>query len=269
MKLSKLALLVLSSSLIFGCDLDNTEETTTSSDTVSSVSTSGNSVLLDDDSASTYDTDGTTVLVSGDTPELRLNLGDAYATGTVSVDVMYASDEDQTAYLTLYGSSASSSYLIADVKMDESYKNTDGYVGIQLRNDATYGAATLAEFAAATWTNVQVAWDNSVSVDNDFDDTYGGEYYVTVGSTQYGPFDMNVSDDVEYIVLKIGSNDGETTSATPLYIDNLTITSGSTTVHSDDFDDYTVGTDLTGTDSYNSSGYNAIVSDAQDATTTD
>ena len=198
-------------------------------------------LLVDDDAA---DNDA----------ELRVDLGGAYDTGTVSANVMYASDEDQTAYITLYGESASSSYLIADVLMDESYK-IDSDVGARLRGDAIYNDATLDEFSADTWTNISVDWDSVNS-----------EYSVTIGDETYGPFVMQVTDEVEYIAFKIGSKSNITTSSTPLYLDDIIVTDGTSEIFSDDFESYTVGDDLTGTGSYSSSGYGATVSDAENST---
>lgn len=275
MKNYKTAALLMSSLLFFGCDesADSTssveEEELLEEESEPEAST-GNSVLLVDDSETIEATD-TTEEITGDTPELRLELDSAYSTGKASANLMYASDETKTAYFTLYGQNAQSSYLIADVMMDEGNTSNDGYVGIFLRNDETYGKdlTMLDEYAVATWTNVSIEWDNTVSVDHDGDGTSGGEYYVTIGDAEYGPFDMNVSEDVQYVTLKVGDNSSLTASDTPLYIDDFIVysdTDGTTEIHSDNFDNETVGADLTGTGSYSSNGYNAVVSDAQNAT---
>jgi len=258
MKISKLAVIPLSTLLICGCDIlshsstsDDTEvetgtevETSTEDDT-----SSGQSVLLVDDDAADNDA------------ELRVSLGDAYSQGKVSVNVMYASDEVETAYISLYGESASSSYLAADIKLDESYASTDGSVGVQLRDDVTYGDSTLAEFDSDTWTNISVEWDSAAGTQ--------GQYTVLIAGVDYGTFDMPITDDIEYIAIKIGSKSNVTYSDTPLYIDDLMIysdTDGTTEIVADDFDSYTVGVDLTGTGNYSSSGYNAVVSDTENAT---
>lgn len=209
------------------------------------VETSGNSVLLDDN-------DGV------DTGELRLDLDSSYAEGQVSVNLMYAADETETAYLGLYGSSTSSSDAIAELKIDSGYQLTSGNVGIRLRDADSSDDVSITEFAAATWANVVVTWDANAST-----------YTVTVDGSEIGTYTMYNSGNVEKVIFKLASSSKVAESDTPVYIDDLMVysdTSGTTSIHSDDFDDYTVGISLSGVGDYHSNTFEATVSDAQDAT---
>lgn len=258
MKLSKLSLLLLSSALIVGCNSDSSDDD--SGDSGDAGDVGGTSYT---NSALISDTD------DEDTGELRLELDTSLAAGMLSVNVMYASDEDQTALVTIMGeTSASTSYRMAEFKLDESYAaGGDGYVGIRLRDDATYDSSTMADIAAATWANLTLAWD-----------TVSGTYDITVDGYSYGPFTLNeISgggyENVGYVTVKIADNSKVTTSTTPLYIDDLTVysdTTGTTEVFSDNFEDYdsayVLGTGTDEDDEYSSSSFDAVVSDAQNAT---
>ena len=74
-------------------------------------------VIADPEGQSVAITDVTT----DNSGKIRLTLDSALPTGKVSVNVKYSADEIETAYLTLFGASTSSSNAIADLKMDTGY----------------------------------------------------------------------------------------------------------------------------------------------------
>jgi hypothetical protein len=277
------SILIASSVLVFGCMPESATpaSTTGSTSTSGGTTTTGGTTTGGGSSTVTAPVRGQTVLISDssgdgtsqpddDSGEVRYQLDTAIAAGNISIDVNYASDETETAYISVYGSSASSNYLMADIKLDSGYElSGDGYVGVRLRDDATYDGTTLAEFEADTWTTIGVEWD-----------TVGGTYNVSIDGAAQSGFTLNQIDNddvddlhnngwesVEYIVVKISSDAGTTVSTTPIYIDNLAIYSdavGATAVFEDDFEDYTVGEQVDEvTDSpYHSNTFSAVVSDA-------
>ena len=77
------------------------------------------------------------------------------------------------------------------------------------------------------------------------------------------------SEDASYFSVRISSNGGTASSTTPLYIDDINLTSAETEILSDDFEGYETNYALgTGdeNDPYHSNSYSATVSDAQNAT---
>jgi hypothetical protein len=254
-------LLLATTVLAFGCMPETTPPETITEIPVEETPTDtapvhGNTVLLKDEKG-LPDFDGD----NDDTGELRLDKFEpGLAQGKLTLDVRYASDEDQTALITIMGETkASTDNRMAEFKIDEGYSSAgEGYAGVRLRNDATYEGTTLANIPLDTWVTLELAWNTT-------DTTYN----VTIGGTDHGAFTLNTIkaggyEPVGYIAIKISDDDDVTTSATPLYIDNITVhsdTTGTTVVFEDDFEDFTVGADLKDETGYSSSSYNAIVSD--------
>lgn len=207
-------------------------------------------------SAAITDTDGGE---GGDTGELRLLLDEAQSTGQVSVSIKYPANETETAYLTLFGSSTSTSDAIADLKMDSGYATTDGGVGIRLRDDDSADDVTITDYTAGEWTNISVSWSAADE-----------EFTIAINGSEIGTYSMYNTGSVEKIALKLSSSSG--TSDYTLYIDDLTVYSdsdASTEIFSDNYDDIAAGTSLVGYGDYSSSSFSVVVSDADDATDLD
>ncbi|MDA7746805.1 polysaccharide lyase family 7 protein [Psychromonas sp.] len=185
--------------------------------------------------------------------KIRINLDSALPTGKVSVNVRYSEREVETAYLTLFGASTSSSNAIADLKMDTGYAAEAGNVGIKLRSTDDW----IADYPASQWSNISISWDNVVT----------STFTVSINGTEIGTYDMNFIDDVESIELKLGSNSN--VSSHVLYVDDINVYSdidGTEAVYAQDFENILVGTDLSGYDANLSSSTNsAFVSDLANA----
>ena len=185
--------------------------------------------------------------------KIRIKLDNALPTGKVSVNVRYSEREVETAYLTLFGASTSSSNAVADLKMDSGYSAVDGNVGIKLRSTDDW----IADYPASEWSNISVSWDNVVT----------STFTVSINGSEIGTYDMNFIDNVETIELKLGANSN--VSAHALYVDDLNVYSdiaGTDAVFAEDFENIVVGTDLSSYDAnYSSSTNSAVVSDLANA----
>ena len=263
MKLTTTAVLLLSSLLVLGCNdsSDDDDDATTDDTTTETDGGDGDSTTTYSQSALMSDS------IDTDTGELSFPLGSTYSTGTLSLNLRMSTDETETAYIGIYGEDVNDDYKMVDIKLDESYADgADDFVGVRLRGDVDYDSDTLTDIAADTWVNFSITWDST---------TTPGTYSVSIDGTDYGTFNMYVDSDnsageyysIEYIGLRISSNGNTTVSDYPLYIDDITVTSESTELFSDDFEsydvDYVLGQD---TDDYYTKTYGAVISDDQNAT---
>ncbi|TCS36122.1 hypothetical protein [Reinekea marinisedimentorum] len=276
MKLTKTTILLLSSLLVFGCndssDDDTETETTDTTETTETTETtySQSALIADNDSS--------------DTGELRYKMDSALSAATLSLSLMYASDEDETAKITLFGSSAANDHRLAEILIDsDDAPSGEGYVGISLKGNQTVSGTNeddiyLTEVAADTWVDISLTWDISTLT-----------YYVTIDGTQYASQTTHIldidddnifgevtsevyetSEDASYFSVRISTDSGTASSTTPLYIDDINLTSAETEILSDDFEgyetNYALGTGDDENDPYHSNSYSATVSDAQNAT---
>lgn len=196
-------------------------------------------------SASITDTD------SGDTGELRYKFDDGLTQGKFTVSVLYAEDESETVYISLFDSANSTNSLIADLQMDEGV--------FSLRGDSL----SAPNFTPGDWVDVELTWNTS-------SDSQAGTYTVTIEGTSYGSFtSQNVTPGVEVtaVTVKISSEAG--TSDEVLYVDNYTVYENEagtgTPLIEDNFDERIIGEELDGedgdNDDYNSSSFSAYVAD--------
>lgn len=185
--------------------------------------------------------------------KLRLELDNALSNGKLSVNVKYPATETEIAYLTLFGSSTSAESAMAELQMDSGFSNTNGNVGIKLRSTDAW----VADYTAGEWTNISVAWDNTVT----------NQFTVAINGAEIGTYSMNNNVDIETIDFKFTTQ--AKTSEQTFYVDDLIVygdTSGTDILFSDDFGNIEVGTDLSGYGSYSSSSYSAVISDKDSST---
>lgn len=185
--------------------------------------------------------------------KLRLDLDTPMSVGKLSVNVKYAAEESETAYIALYGSSTSTGDAVADLKMDSGYKAETGNVGIRLRSTDTW----IADFAAGEWNTITVAWDNVTT----------NKITVTINDVLIGSYAMYNNFDVEKIDFKLGST--AKVANYIFFIDDIAVyadTLGDALVFADDFESTPLDTDLSGYgNNYNSSTVSAVVTDQVDA----
>ncbi|TCS35875.1 polysaccharide lyase family 7 protein [Reinekea marinisedimentorum] len=230
---------------LFNIDTDSVvddEDDDSDSETDSSTTPDGYAALITDSSSS-------------DTGELRLNLGNGYSEGTLSVDVKMSSDETETAYIGIYGESgADTAYRMAELKLDDSYSDYgDSYIGVRLRDDSSYDSSTLTSISADAWTNFTVAWDLDSAT-----------YSVEVDGTELGYFNLiESSEDVQYVAIKLSTNSGKAAADYPIFIDNIDVSSGSDSVFFDDFESYDANYDLSSDDNYDSKSFSVTVVDPE------
>jgi hypothetical protein len=213
-----------------------------SSDSDSSTTPDGYAALITDNSTS-------------DTGEIRLNLAEAYAAGTLSVDVKMSTDETETAYIGIYGESGVlSANRMAELKLDSSYASSgDDYIGVRLRDDSSYDSTSLTEISADAWTNLSFSWDTSSAI-----------YSVSVDGTDLGSFSLISSDEnVQYVAIKLSTNAGTAVSDYPIFIDNLYVYSDTDTIFFDDFESYDVNYELNSDANYDSQSYSVTVVDPE------
>jgi len=184
---------------------------------------------------------------AGTSGQLKFPLENELTKGQVDVSVFYAATETETVYLTLHNVDGSSTTSVGEVQLDEGK--------VKVRTEGAT-ASTDATFTAGAWINVNVTWD----VD-------AGSFTAVVDGTEVGTFPLNNADaiSVANVAFKIGSN--AVTDSTDLLVDNFNIYSdieGTTSVHTDDFEDYIVDEELDGAGDPYTSSYSAIVAGIED-----
>ncbi|WP_215405344.1 hypothetical protein [Vibrio gigantis] len=182
---------------------------------------------------------------TGDTGELRYKFGSGMTTGTHKVSMYYDAAETESAYVSLFDTKNSTSSLIGEFKIDEGK--------ITLRGEDTQ----VTTFTPGTWIDLEMSWDTSSL-------SAAGTYTVKVNGTKYGPYtSQNTTPGVEVTAttIKFSSNSG--TADTTLYVDDYKVysdTAGTTEIFSDDYENYSIGADLS-TSPYNSSTFSAVVAE--------
>ncbi|MEZ8483814.1 hypothetical protein [Vibrio splendidus] len=180
-----------------------------------------------------------------DTGELRYKFDSGMTTGTHKVSMYYDVAETESAYVSLFDTKNSTSSLIGEFKIDEGK--------ITLRGEGTQ----VTTFTPGTWIDLEMSWDTSSL-------SAAGTYTVKVNGTEYGPYtSQNTTPGVEVTAttIKFSSNGG--TADTTLYVDDYKVysdTAGSTEIFSDDYENYSIGADLSASP-YNSSTFSAVVAE--------
>ncbi|MEZ8303406.1 hypothetical protein AB6C40_08085 [Vibrio splendidus] len=194
-----------------------------------------------------------------DTGELRYSFDSGLTTGTHKVSMYYDAAESESAYVSLFDKYNSTDSLIGELKIDE------GKVTLRGESDQ------LTTFTPGTWIDIEMSWDTSST-------SQGGTYTVKINEQEFGPFDSQnegVGDDlgdklndysdtsvpVTATAIKFSSNSG--TADTTLFVDDYIVysdTAGTTEIFSDDYENYSIGADLSASP-YNSSTFSAVVAE--------
>ncbi|TRX54540.1 VCBS domain-containing protein [Thalassomonas sp. M1454] len=201
----------------------------------------------------------------GDTGEIRFrvdNLRKGKLTATFTKEVALGSDGNvKDAYITLYGSSGSSSESLIDLRIQGNQTIDDAPVAPRffVRNtdsDAYPGDIITAPFVEDQFHEVDITWNldaaEQITVTIDGQVIGGGAFSTAaVVDSDFTNLDQWFADGVKSIQFRFGDND-RTIPFGSFYVDNIEVfsdTAGTTSVFSDDFEGYKVSDTLDGTDS--------------------
>ena len=206
----------------------------------------------------------------GDTGEIRFsvdNLRQGKLSASFAKEVALGSDgNNKDAYITLYGSSGSSSESLIDLRIQgkQSTLNDDGtetpiaprFFVRNTDSDAYPGNMITAPFVEDQFYDVEITWDldatEQITVTIDGEVIGGGSFSTAaVVDSDFNSLDQWFAEGVKAIQFRFGDND-RTIPFGSFYVDNIKVssdTAGTTSVFSDDFEGYDVGDTLDGTDS--------------------
>jgi VCBS repeat-containing protein len=198
-----------------------------------------------------------------DTGEIRFgvnNLRQGKLSASFSKEVALGSDgNNKDAYITLYGSSGSSSEALIDLRIQGSQTDGDGntilprFLVRNTESDAYPGDIVTAPFIEDKFYDVEIEWDLdaaeqlTVKIDGE---VIGGGSFSTAAVVDSDFTDLNqwFADGVQAIQFRFGDND-RTIPFGSFYVDNIAVfsdTAGTVNVFADDFESYTVGETLDG-----------------------
>ncbi|MEL6200336.1 MAG: VCBS domain-containing protein, partial [Pseudomonadota bacterium] len=207
-------------------------------------------------------------MINGDTGELRLNLDPPQLQGRLRFQFLkteaLADDGNQKdAYITLYGSSGSSSESLVDLRIQGTATNDDGsirdprFLVRNTDNPAYPGGIIEAPFTPNEWYDVEIIWDmaeeNQITILIDGEALGGGPFSTAaVVDPDFTDLDQWFSEGVERVQWRFGDN-GTVIPFGSYFIDNVEIfsdTAGTNLVFMDDFESYMVGDSFTGSMDY-------------------
>ncbi|MEN8769703.1 MAG: VCBS domain-containing protein [Glaciecola sp.] len=204
--------------------------------------------------------------IGNDTGEIRFRVGtlrQGLLSASFSKGVALGSDgNNKDAYITLYGSSGSSSESLIDLRIQGSQTDSAGttidprFLVRNTDNSAYPGDMVTAPFVEDQFYDVQIAWDldatNQITVTINDEVIAGGAFSTAaVVDSDFTDLDQWFVDGVKAIQFRFGDND-RTIPFGAFYVDNIKVysdTAGTTEVFSDDFESYTVTESLDGSDS--------------------
>jgi len=215
--------------------------------------------------------------INGDTGELRLDLDPHQLQGTLSFSFLkteaLANDgNDKDAYITLYGSSGSSSESLVDLRIQGNGTNADGSARaprffVRNTDSAAYpGGIIEAPFTPNEWYDIEIMWDmaqaNQITILINGEVLGGGAFSTAaVVDPDFTTLDAWFAEGVERVQWRFGDN-GTVIPFGSFYVDNVEIYSdaaGTTLVFADDFEGYFVGDSFSGSATYAGS-VDAVVS---------
>ncbi|MEM7283367.1 MAG: VCBS domain-containing protein, partial [Pseudomonadota bacterium] len=206
--------------------------------------------------------------INGDTGELRLNLEEHQRQGKLTFSFLkteaLADDGNQKdAYITLYGSSGSSSESLVDLRIQGDAVEDDGSIReprflVRNTESALYpGDIITAPFTPNVFYEIEIMWD--MDVPNQITilingEVLGGGPFSTAAVVDSDFTDLNqwFSEGVERIQWRFGDN-GTTIPFGSYFVDNIRIysdTAGTALVFEDDFEANNVGDSLVGSVTY-------------------
>ena len=212
-----------------------------------------------------------------DTGEIRFsvdNLRQGKLMASFSKEEALGSDGNiKDAYITLYGSSGSSSESLIDLRIQGNQTDSSG-LAIEPRflvrntdSDAYPGSIVTAPFVEEQFYDVEITWnmDNAeqltVSINGE---VIGGGSFSTaaVVDSDFTDLDQWFADGVKTVQFRFGDND-RTIPFGSFYVDNIAVysdTDGTTAVFEDNFESYAVGETLDGdTSQYSLAIYSEVV----------
>jgi VCBS repeat-containing protein len=206
----------------------------------------------------------------GDTGEIRFtvdNLRQGKINASFTKEVALGSDgNNKDAYITLYGSSGSSSESLIDLRIqgeqftlndDGTETSIDPRFFVRNTDSSAYpGDMITAPFVENQFYDVEITWDldatEQITVTIDGEVIAGGSFSTAaVVDSDYTGLDQWFADGVKAIQFRFGDND-RTIPFGSFYVDNIEVfsdTAGTTSVFSEDFEGYDAGETLDGTDS--------------------
>ncbi|MEM1176270.1 MAG: VCBS domain-containing protein, partial [Pseudomonadota bacterium] len=219
--------------------------------------------------------------INGDTGELRRDLDPHLLQGRLKFEflktVALADDgNEKDAYITLYGSSGSSSESLVDLRIQGNATNEDGspraprFLVRNTDNAAYPGGIIEAPFTPNEWYDIEIIWDMSqteqITILINGEPLGGGAFSTAaVVDSDFVDLDQWFSEGVERIQWRFGDN-GTVIPFGSYFVDNIEIysdTAGTMLQFSDDFESYTVGDSFSGSTDYpNSVDANVSVFDA-------
>jgi len=204
--------------------------------------------------------------IGNDTGEIRFavnNLRQGLLSASFSKSVALGSDgNNKDAYITLYGSSGSSSESLIDLRIQGSQTDSEGnaidprFLVRNTDNSAYPGDMITAPFVEDQFYDVQIAWDldatEQITVSINGEVIAGGSFATAaVVDSDFTDLDQWFVDGIKAIQFRFGDND-RTIPFGAFYVDNIAVfsdTAGTVSVFADDFEGYSVTDTLDGSDS--------------------
>lgn len=206
-----------------------------------------------------FDTDGTTLLTSGDTGELRYKLDDALFAGRVELSIKRLDDNfgNGDAFIKLFNSTTKNDNAILNLRLKDDLFQVDS-------SSVDVSAAT---FALDTFMDVVITWEYPDTTDTSIPEvtvSIDGVSFTAAGSTdvEFSPA-TTATGGVTHLSVSFGDNSGAREATGIVTVDDLAIysdTAGTTVVFADDFESYFDGDSLD-TDN-TASPYNSATSEA-------
>ncbi|MDO6712513.1 VCBS domain-containing protein [Aliiglaciecola sp. 2_MG-2023] len=212
-----------------------------------------------------------------DTGEIRFavnNLRQGKLSASFSKEAALGSDgNNKDAYISLYGSSGSSSESLIDLRIQGSQTDADGnpidprFLVRNTDSDDYPGIMITAPFVEEQFYNVEIAWDldatEQLTVTIDGEVIGGGSFSTAaVVDSDFTDLDQWFADGVQVIQFRFGDN-SRTIPFGSFYVDNIEVysdTDGTVSVFEDDFENYDEGDTLNGDSSlYGLAIYSEVV----------
>ena len=206
--------------------------------------------------------------INGDTGELRRDIDPHLLQGKLSfsflkTDALADDGNEKDAYITLYGSSGSSSESLVDLRIQGEGTNGDGSVReprflVRNTDDPAYpGGIIEAPFTPNVWYDIEIIWDmsqaNQITILINGEVLGGGPFSTAaVVDSDFIDLDQWFSEGVQRVQWRFGDN-GTVIPFGSYFIDNIAIysdTAGTAVQFSDDFEDYNVGDSFAGSANY-------------------
>ncbi len=206
--------------------------------------------------------------INGDTGELRLNLEEHQRQGKLTfsflkTDALADDGNQKDAYITLYGSSGSSSESLVDLRIQGEATEDDGSIReprflVRNTDNAAYpGGIITAPFTPNVFYDIEIMWDmdqpNQITILIN-GEVLGGGPFSTAAVVDSDFTDLNqwFAEGVERVQWRFGDN-GTTIPFGSYFVDDIRIysdTAGATLVFQDDFEGNNVGDSLVGSVTY-------------------